>query len=198
MSLLTGSDVQAIREVIDAIGAPITLTDLHPDGHFRIFAWNRQAEAFYGVPADSVVGKSLRELDLKPEGRIELIESRFRQCLERREPLQFRDYAPVDTVRGRRWVHTTMTPLVDEAIHTTRIMTTIVDVTDLKRSEDHIAEALTAVLGGFISICAACKRIREKHDTWVPVESYIATRSQTRFSHGMCPECAERWYGGVL
>lgn len=198
MSLLTGTDTRAIREIIDSIGAPVTLTDVHADGQFRVFLWNRAAEAFYGVPVGPLVGRSLRELDLKPAGRLELIESRFRQCLERREPLQFRDYAPVDTVRGRRWVHTTMTPLVDEQLRPTRIMSTIVDVTDLKQSEDELVEVLTTVVGGFISICAACKRIRDKDDTWLPVEGYMSKRSQARFSHGMCPDCSERWYGAVL
>jgi PAS domain S-box-containing protein len=197
MSVLTSRDVPAIRTIIDSIGAPISLTDLHADGHFRVFTWNRQAERFYGVAVEPLVGKSLRELNLRPEGRLELIEGRFRECIERREPLQFRDFAPVDTVRGRRWVHTTMTPLIDEAQNVTRIMSTIVDVTDLKRSEDELVDVLTSVLGGFISICAACKKVRDEDDTWHPVEGYFGKRSGARFSHSMCPDCTEQWYGSV-
>lgn len=197
MGLLTSGDAAAIRRVIDSIGAPITLTDLHEDGSFRVFTWNAQAERFYGVSVTKLVGRSLRELDLKPEGRVDLIEERFRECIAQREPLQFRDYAPVDTVRGRRWVHTTMTPLIDDESRTKRIMSTIVDVTDLKQSEDELVEVLTNVLGGFIPICAACKKVRDTDDAWHPVESYFGRRNQARFSHSMCPECMHEWYGSV-
>jgi hypothetical protein len=49
-------------------------------------------------------------------------------------------------------------------------------------------------LEGFVSICANCKKVR--HDgKWIPIESYISDRSETQFSHGICPECAKQLYG---
>ena len=45
--------------------------------------------------------------------------------------------------------------------------------------------------------CAACKKIREKDDSWHPLEGYISRRSEARFSHSMCPECERQWYGTV-
>lgn len=44
----------------------------------------------------------------------------------------------------------------------------------------------------FLPICAQCKRIRDKDGVWHQLEAYIARHSKTRFSHGYCPECAER------
>jgi DNA-binding response OmpR family regulator len=44
-------------------------------------------------------------------------------------------------------------------------------------------------LEGFLSICASCKKIRNEHDAWEPVESYITERTDTLFSHGLCPGC---------
>lgn len=49
-------------------------------------------------------------------------------------------------------------------------------------------------LGSFLPICASCKKIREKDGTWVSIEAYISDRSETEFSHGICPECAKRLY----
>ncbi len=49
-------------------------------------------------------------------------------------------------------------------------------------------------LGSFLPICAGCKKIREKDGSWVPIESYIGGRSETEFSHGICPACAKRLY----
>jgi hypothetical protein len=142
-----------------------------------------------------VVGLSLREMGLRPAGRRERIEARFRECIRSGGSVHFRDHSPVDTPRGRRWVNITMTPLLDEARGTARIMSTLIDVTEIRRYEDELADTLTKVLSGFVSICAACKKIRGDDDEWTPVEGYISKRSGARFSHGMCPECFTTWYG---
>jgi len=49
-------------------------------------------------------------------------------------------------------------------------------------------------LGSFLPICANCKKIREKDGSWIPIEAYISDRSETEFSHGICPECAKKLY----
>jgi PAS domain S-box-containing protein len=195
MSILAGDDREAIREIIDCIGAPVTLGDLESDGTIRVFAVNRAAADFYGVPAAQVEGRSLDDLNLQPEGRVEVIKRRYHECLKRRESLQFRDFAPVDTVFGRRWVHTTMSPLIDEVRNTARVMATLTDVTDLKQTEDFLSDTLTQALSGFIPICAACKKVRQRDDTWLSVERYVTQRSRAHFSHTMCPQCAKEWYG---
>jgi len=53
---------------------------------------------------------------------------------------------------------------------------------------------LVNTLGSFLPICASCKKIREKDGSWVSIEAYISDRSETEFSHGICPECAKRLY----
>lgn len=50
-------------------------------------------------------------------------------------------------------------------------------------------------LSGLLPICASCKRIRNEEDgSWQPIEDYIASHSEADFSHGICPECANRLY----
>ncbi len=51
-------------------------------------------------------------------------------------------------------------------------------------------------LSGLLPICAYCKRIREgdvsassEPRSWVPIEQYVASRSEASFSHGVCPSC---------
>lgn len=60
-------------------------------------------------------------------------------------------------------------------------------VMDLQRA---LAEVRT--LQGLLPICAWCKRIRdEEHGAkWVPVEWYVAQKTDAEFTHGICPECA--------
>jgi DNA-binding response OmpR family regulator len=40
-----------------------------------------------------------------------------------------------------------------------------------------------------IPICTYCHKVRNEHDYWDRVESYIQKETGSRFSHGACPEC---------
>ena len=48
-------------------------------------------------------------------------------------------------------------------------------------------------LQGLLPICCYCKRIRKDSDYWEQVEKYITQHSEARFSHGICPECYEKY-----
>jgi ligand-binding sensor domain-containing protein len=52
-----------------------------------------------------------------------------------------------------------------------------------------LAEVKT--LQGLIPICAYCKKIRDDSGFWARLEQYFSQRSEVKFSHGVCPECAE-------
>ncbi|MGB3210636.1 MAG: hypothetical protein WBB19_08040 [Desulforhopalus sp.] len=53
-------------------------------------------------------------------------------------------------------------------------------------------------LEGFLAICSSCKKIRDEHGKWQQLETYIRDRSEARFSHGICPHCAEKLYPEVF
>jgi CheY-like chemotaxis protein len=42
-----------------------------------------------------------------------------------------------------------------------------------------------------IPICVYCRKVRDEHDYWDRVESYIQKETGSRFSHGACPQCYE-------
>ncbi len=56
-----------------------------------------------------------------------------------------------------------------------------------------LEQALSEVqqLKGLIPICSYCKKVRDDQNYWQQVESYISTRSEAEFSHGICPDCLE-------
>lgn len=49
-------------------------------------------------------------------------------------------------------------------------------------------------LEGMLPICANCKKIRDDEGYWQWVEKYVGERSNVRFSHSICPECAKKLY----
>ncbi len=50
------------------------------------------------------------------------------------------------------------------------------------------------ILKGILPICANCKKIRSADESWDSLESYISKRSEAKFSHSICPECAKKLY----
>jgi len=49
-------------------------------------------------------------------------------------------------------------------------------------------------LEGTLYVCASCKKVRDIDENWHPIEVYINNRANVRFSHGICPACAEKLY----
>ena len=69
-------------------------------------------------------------------------------------------------------------------------------VLEQKRLNAELQEALDQVnlLSGLLSICASCKRIKDERGAWQPMESYIQSRSEATFTHGLCPDCLRTLY----
>jgi len=49
-------------------------------------------------------------------------------------------------------------------------------------------------LQGLLPICSHCKKIRDQHGNWQPIELYISQRSEAKFSHGVCSDCLLEHY----
>jgi len=54
------------------------------------------------------------------------------------------------------------------------------------------------MLRGLLPICSSCKDIRDDQGYWHQIEDYVRTHSDAEFSHGICPECAEKLYPEVF
>jgi hypothetical protein len=50
-------------------------------------------------------------------------------------------------------------------------------------------------LRGILPICSSCKKIRDDKGYWNQIESYISNHSSAEFSHSLCPECSDKFYG---
>ena len=72
----------------------------------------------------------------------------------------------------------------------------------LFRSWHHLNRAVATInrLEALLPICMSCKRIRKNGadphsaDSWQSIESYIAERTTSKFSHGICPTCIATQY----
>lgn len=49
------------------------------------------------------------------------------------------------------------------------------------------------ILRGLLPTCAQCKKIRDEHNHWEALETYLSEHSQARLTHGLCPDCMDEW-----
>jgi hypothetical protein len=61
---------------------------------------------------------------------------------------------------------------------------------------DNLQQALDEIktLQGMLPICSFCKNIRDDQGYWNCIESYFSKHSELVFSHGLCPDCAQKHY----
>ncbi|MCX7991494.1 MAG: nuclear transport factor 2 family protein, partial [Proteobacteria bacterium] len=71
---------------------------------------------------------------------------------------------------------------------------------ELKKANEELKKKIEEIqtLKGLLPICASCKKIKDEEGKWEQVEAYITKKTKAMFSHGLCPECAEKLYGEYL
>jgi PAS domain S-box-containing protein len=88
----------------------------------------------------------------------------------------------------------------------TRVVGINLDITERKKLEaerekliGELQQALAEVktLSGMIPICGWCKKIRSDQGYWQSVEQYVGAHTDATFSHGMCPDCAEKFKADI-
>jgi len=63
------------------------------------------------------------------------------------------------------------------------------DITSLRNALANVKQ-----LSGLLPICSHCKKIRDDKGYWNQIEVYIDQHSEATFSHGICQECAKKYY----
>jgi PAS domain S-box-containing protein len=88
----------------------------------------------------------------------------------------------------------------------TRVQVAVADITGRRRAEAEKSRLMRELeaslahvkrLSGLLPICASCKRIRDDGGYWQQVEAYVSSHSEAEFTHGLCPECADKLYPGL-
>ena len=70
---------------------------------------------------------------------------------------------------------------------------------ELRQVSRKLAEAAANLktLSGMLPICGGCKKIRNDGGYWKQVETYLQEHTDATFSHGLCPDCSEKYFPGI-
>jgi len=76
---------------------------------------------------------------------------------------------------------------LDERIEAENQRETVIQ--DLKQALSQVKQ-----LSGLLPICSHCKKVRDDKGYWKQIDAYIQDHSEAEFSHGICEECAKKFY----
>jgi hypothetical protein len=89
-------------------------------------------------------------------------------------------------------------------VHSVSVQRDVTERIKAEKEREHLIQELkdalqkVKMLSGLLPICASCKKIRDDRGYWMQVESYISEHSDARFSHGFCPDCADKYLNDDL
>jgi PAS domain S-box-containing protein len=107
-------------------------------GELRFERVNRAAEDLLGVSRQDLIGKS--DWDFFPPEQARFFQAKDRQTLERGVAVDIAE-EPIETARGRLWLHTRKVPLLGDDGKPRYLLGISEDITDSKRSAAALKEA---------------------------------------------------------
>ncbi len=185
-----------LETIIDSFPGPI----FYKDAENNFLRVNRYLEEMHHLAKDQLEGKSL--FDLYPA---DLAQAYWDDDMEviRSGKSKLNIEEAWSTPEGPKWVLTFKIPFLDKTGKIVGVIGISQNITKRKKAEEdreklivEIREALSKIktLSGLLPICSSCKKIRNDRGYWEHIEIYIRDHSEADFTHGICPECAEKLY----
>jgi PAS domain S-box-containing protein len=171
------------------------------DAGGRFTLVNPMAARIMRYPEHQLVGRHFAEL-IDPGHRAAALQFYTRQFKERR-PHSYYEFPAVTGTGTIVWFGQNVRTLFDDGGQVTGFEAVARDITERKELERErerlIAELREAllnvkVLRGLLPICSCCKKVRNDGGYWQQIEIYLREHTHAEFTHGLCPDCLDRYY----
>lgn len=178
----------------------------HLDIETGALTWTNEVYHIFGLePKEFVPSYEAFLAAVHPDDRA-AVNKAYRESIENKRQYEIvhRIVRPNGEVRT---VHERSEDIVDGSGRTIRSFGMVHDITEARTHEEEREKLITELqrslseiktLRGIIPICSFCKKIRDDKGFWDQVEVYVREHTEADFSHGICPECAEKHYGKYL
>lgn len=192
------------QQLLDSIPVPIFIKNRE----YAYIGCNKSFEDFLGRGSQEIIGKTT--FDIAPSKLARVYHEKDTELMNN-PGVQIYEFEVKDKINNHnRQVVFHKATFEKPKGKAGGIIGAILDITERKNVEKEkdvvIAklEKLTAelektleeveTLRGIIPICTICKNIRDDKGYWEKIERYIKKHSLADFTHGICPDCAERCY----
>ena len=171
------------------------------DNNRTFFMVNERMTELLGMSEDELIGKT--NTDVTHPQDIELSKERLKSLFQGRIDSYRIEKRYIRKEGDYIWADLSVTCIRDNDGDIKASIGMIADITVRKHAEEALLEernklqkALSEIktLRGILPICAHCKKIRNDEGYWDQIESYIRDHSEAKFSHGICQECAKKYY----
>ena len=164
--------------------------------------FDKKIEFIVGYSADDFNSKRMKWNDIIVEEDIETAREIFINALKT-DKSYVREYRIKSKAGDIQWIQERGSIVCDNKGEIDFVSGVFFNITARKRTEEErekliheLQNALAEIktLSGLLPICSHCKKICDDKGCWNQIESYIHKHSDTEFSHGICPECAKKYY----
>ncbi len=197
-----------LRSTLDALSSHIAILDEHGTIIEVNAAWNHFAFRNTFMGSNPGVGDNYLQVCDSASGRFSeeapVVASGIRAIMTGQSDEFHLEY-PCHGPQEQRWFIVRATRF--DAGRAIRVVVAHENITERKKLEverekliGELQQALAEVktLSGMIPICGWCKKIRSDQGYWQSVEQYVGTHTDATFSHGMCPECSEKFKDDIF
>jgi PAS domain S-box-containing protein len=164
-----------------------------------IVSWNTGAEAIFGHSYEEVIGRP--SSILLPPGLTDDMPATLKEL---KAGHFVKDFETARRTKDDRTIHlaVSVSPIKNSFGRIIGASMIARDIDEQRRHaqeqerlihELQVALAQVKTLSGLLPICACCKKIRDDQGYWTQVEVYLMARSQAEFTHGICPDCEQRY-----
>lgn len=157
----------------------------------KIEYWNKGAETITGYNADEIIGKNCDEvLQYEDESGAKLHSYEYPAILSlQSSSMIVKNIIILRKDSEKMYIEEQASPVFRRG--------KISGVVSVLRDNHRVFHSVESYIkrqrkGRLIPICAWCKKIRMIDDTWEQVERYFTDEGFGVFTHGMCPDCAEK------
>lgn len=203
---------QALCEELQIILDSVPAWVIYKDKNNNFIRVNQAFCRIMGMAREELEGRSL--FDIYPREQAEAFWKDDLEVMNSGRPKR-NILEPMDSQGKTFWLQTDKIPYRDPQGNIIGIIAFILDITARKQVEDalmaayaeekqirqgqeQLVEQLKAALekirtlDSLLPICSVCKKIRDENGDWQYMETYISSRTDSQFTHGYCPECAEK------
>jgi len=198
-------EVEALREIEDKYR---NILESIQEGYFELdlagnYTFANDANCrFLGYTKEELIGMSARQHTPSDEIYEKLIQA-YTRLYQTGEPIESLEVEANRKDGTKVFYETSVTLRRNSKGNRIGFRAVSRDITERKKMEierekliGKLQKTLSEVkqLSGLLPICASCKKIRNDEGYWEQLEVYIKARSKTEFSHGICPECKNKFY----